>query len=532
MIFLLLLPLSGLMSQNSGDNAPLKIGGNYRIHPGKSYQTEVFIVKNPIDENVLFTACNTLNFVPFFISEGIYVTADGGSHWRGTDTCSGTPVDYHGGDVGITIDKNGTFILTRLGRTPFVGLYSHYSTDKGLTWSAQKVISTDDLERASLASDVNPASTHFGRSYASYVKFASPFPVVVAYTDNGGQQWSTPKQVNTPVHRCAGGDIAVGSSGTVYTCWAGVTDVSPFREIYAGFAASSNGGQTWNVNENIFAMSGISGVLEGKNNIRVNSLPSIAVDTTAGPHHGWIYIVTCQKNLAPAGSDPDIILNRSTDGGQTWSAGIRVNQDAMNNGKTQFFPSVHVDKTGSIDIIFYDDRTTTNDSAAVFLARSGDGGNTWREYEISDHHFQPKPIGGLGQGYQGDNIDITSTSTKLWPVWMDNSSGIYQVWTVPIDYADVNGTGDRSDPKNQLSLYATPNPFANTATITIQCTIKGEISLEIFDITGRKVSEILVDKPVEGRSTARFDGTALPSGVYFCKLTAGDATRVIKLVKI
>ena len=50
-----------------------------------------------------------------------------------------------------------------------------------------------------------------------------------------------------------------------------------------------------------------------------------------------IYIVTSQKNLSPAGSDPDIILRKSTDGGQTWSSGIRVNQDALNNGKYSIF---------------------------------------------------------------------------------------------------------------------------------------------------------------------------------------------------
>ena len=105
-------------------------------------------------------------------------------------------------------------------------------------------------------------------------------------------------------------------------------------------------------------------------------LPRIAVDLSNTSSRGTIYIVTSQKNLSPAGSDPDIILRKSTDGGQSWSSGIRVNQDALNNGKYQFFPGITVDDFGGVNIIFYDDRNTTSDSSGVFLARSTDTGNS------------------------------------------------------------------------------------------------------------------------------------------------------------
>ncbi|MBU3928082.1 MAG: hypothetical protein KKB74_09780, partial [Bacteroidetes bacterium] len=132
---------------NNSDYNMLSVGENYRIFPSDVIQTEVFIVVSPLDDNVLFASCNTLTFIPFFVSEGIYVTRNGGLSWSGSDSCTGDPFLFHGGDPGIVIDKDGTFILTRLGRSPFVGLYTHYSNDNGLTWSAQHAISTDDLER-------------------------------------------------------------------------------------------------------------------------------------------------------------------------------------------------------------------------------------------------------------------------------------------------------------------------------------------------------------------------------------------------
>lgn len=520
------------------NDSPLKIGKNYRIYPSNVTQTEVFIVKSPVDQNILFVTANTISFVPFFISEGIYVTTNGGASWKGDDTCTGSPIGYHGGDPGITIDKNGTFLITRIGRSPFVGLYSHYSTDHGQTWSDQQVISTDDLERAALTTDPDPISLYYGRSYAAWVKLAQPFPLMFAYTDDGARSWSTPQQVNHPANRSAGGVLAIGVKGKIYTCWAGVTETSPFKEIQVGFASSANGGISWNVTEKAFPVNGITGVLINKNSIRVNGLPNIAVDTTNGSRRGWIYIVTGQKDQAPAGSDPDIIFYRSTDDGVTWSNGIRVNQDPLNNGKTQYFPNILVDKSGAIDIIFYDDRNTTNDSTGVFLARSLDGGDTWKEFEVSDHHFKPAPIGGLGQGYQGDMIDLTSTNSKIWPVWMDNSSGIYQVWTVPIGFSDINGINDQSRSLSPGLKQNYPNPFGTMTKIGYRVSEAGYVSLKIFDILGNKVAELVNKMNTPGYYEVEFNpgnygnNISLENGIYVCRLTLNDRTETRRMVFI
>jgi hypothetical protein len=518
--------------ENSFFAAPIKVGTNQIVHPSLIDQTEVFITKSPLNEDTFFVACNTLNFNPFFISEGIYVTNNSGANWRGNDTCEGYPIGYHGGDPGIAIDEQGTFVLTRLGQSPFVGLYSHRSTDHGLTWSSQRAISTDDLERAALLSDCASGSPWKGRTYAAWATFTQPFPVMFAYTDNGAVNWSTQSQVNNPSRRCAGGDLAIGPGGALYLCWAGVTDVSPFKEVLVGFASSTDGGQSWNVTENAFPISGISGAIANKGNIRVNSLPGITVDTTNGPRRGWIYIATTQKDLQPAGSDPDIVLFRSSDGGTTWSSGVRVNQDPLNNGKTQYFPAVHVDPSGAIDILFYDDRTTTNDSVGVFLARSLDGGDTWIEFEISDHHFKPVPIGGLGQGYQGDNIDISSNSSTLLPVWMDNSTGKYQIWTVPVRYGDIDAIGDKEKIIPNGIRKISPNPFSGITDITFQVNKASRVSLQLFEVTGKHLLTILDEEKVAGLHNIRVDLQALAPGIFYCVMNSEEGTSTRKIVKV
>ena len=209
--------------------------------------------------------------------------------------------------------------------------------------------------------------------------------------------------------------------------------------------------------------------------------------------------------------------------GQSWSSGIRVNQDALNNGKYQFFPGITVDDFGGVNIIFYDDRSTTSDSLSVFLARSTDTGNTWNEYEISDHNFKPIAIGGLGQGYMGDNIDITSVGNKLFPVWMDNSTGVYQIWSVPIEILSV-GVNDEDETSIAIEFNLKqnyPNPFNPTTNIEFGLPYSSDVLLKVYDLTGKEIVTILDESKTAGIHKITFNAANfnLTSGVYFYQLS-------------
>ncbi len=529
--FIILLSSTSL-SQGSG----LNVGQNYILYPSNVNQSEVFITAHPSNPDILFASANTIVFVPFFVSEGIYVTTNGGNSWFGSDTCNGPNISFHQGDPGVAIDRYGRFILTRLGKQPFYGIYSHYSTDNGLNWSPQKPITTEgEFEKASIVSDNIPTSPYYGRTYATWVKLSGTFPVEFSFTDDITQSWNQVQIINSFSQRSSGPDIDIGNNGEVFITYALVRDVSPFNETAISFAKSSDGGNSWNVVNNIFPVNGINGTLPQKSNIRVNGLPRIAVDKSNSSTRGTIYIVTTQINLAPAGSDPDIILYKSTDSGQSWSDGIRVNQDALNNGKTQYFPAIDVDQYGGINIIYYDDRTTTNDSASVFLSRSTDGGSTWIDTKISDHNFKPQPIGGLGQGYQGDNIDIVSVGNKLFPVWMDNSTGIYQIWSVPISFNPNSIKTELNSPSSFVLYQNYPNPFNPGTKISWQSPVSSWQTLKIYDVLGNEIATLVDEFRDAGIYEVEFNVAqtiSLCSGVYFYKLQAGSFVETKKMILI
>jgi len=460
-----------------------------------------------------------------FRSEGVYLTTNGGLNWFGTDTLFGSPISNHGGDPGPIIDKDGNLILTHQGGF-ILGMYSNYSTNMGQTWSNNYQIAGDDQDKGSPATNPISSSPYYGRTFLVWTRFVNPFPIVVSYTTNSGANWSGIIQINSslPSRQSVGPVMAIGPNGNCYVSWASAILSSPFNEDCIGFAVSSNGGVNWSVSECIYDCNGIKSASLPPWGIRVNGYPSMDIDKTGGPRNGWIYILTAEKNLAPAGTDPDIVFHRSTDNGTTWSPGVRVNQDPINNGKIQVFPAVTVDSSGGINVVYFDQRNSP-DSAQIYLSRSVNGGDTWTDYLVSNHKFLPKSISGAGSGNQGDNIGITNARNILWPVWMDDHTGIYQIWTAPVNIDQIGISQIGFEIPESYALYQNyPNPFNPETNIEFEIPKAGVVSLKVHNVTGNEIAVLVNEIKSAGRYKVNFksndigSGLNLPSGIYFYTL--------------
>lgn len=78
-----------------------------------------------------------------------------------------------------------------------------------------------------------------------------------------------------------------------------------------------------------------------------------------------------------------------------------------------------------------------------------------------------------------------------------------------------------------------PNPFNPATTIPFSIPTPAALSLKVFDITGRVVWRGAAGNLSAGDHEIAFDGTSLPSGVYFYRLNTpfGSLTRKMTLVK-
>jgi len=78
--------------------------------------------------------------------------------------------------------------------------------------------------------------------------------------------------------------------------------------------------------------------------------------------------------------DPDVYFARSADAGATWGVSARVNQDIADFWQSN--PDIAVNAAGVLHVVWQDNRTGTDD---IYYARSTDGGQTWSaEIRVND----------------------------------------------------------------------------------------------------------------------------------------------------
>jgi hypothetical protein len=88
----------------------------------------------------------------------------------------------------------------------------------------------------------------------------------------------------------------------------------------------------------------------------------------------------------------------------------------------------------------------------------------------------------------------------------------------------------RSTPSNFALYQNYPNPFNPNTDIKFDLPHESHVSLSIYNLLGQKTAMLLDRKIAPGTFSVSFDGSSLPSGVYFYRITAGEFTDIKKMV--
>ncbi|MCA0444600.1 MAG: glycoside hydrolase family 3 C-terminal domain-containing protein [Bacteroidetes bacterium] len=93
------------------------------------------------------------------------------------------------------------------------------------------------------------------------------------------------------------------------------------------------------------------------------------------------------------------------------------------------------------------------------------------------------------------------------------------------------GVEDNPEQPNQTRLEQNyPNPFNPTTDITFTTATSGQVTLKVFNLLGQEVKTLVDEIKPAGTQTVRLDGSDLKSGVYFCRMTAGNFSQTRKIV--
>ena len=455
-------PAQGQMPSRSGvvvhrpfapsgpDGAPTVPIDDANVSDSGAPQNETAIAVDPTDDSHLVGAANDYRLGD--ASCGFYNTSDGGDSWSARvlarPEIGATSVDYKaGGDPSVAVGPDGVaqvgcLYFTRDFLAPSavvvhtVDFLPNFTPD---TFDSTKVVEFTDVtvedgkeylfhDKPYITVDPNNASN----VYVSWTIFRGHQEIVFSFLNlvsdearihfsrstDGGLSFSGPLALSGVVAQ--GSVPAVGPGGEVYVVWQKFPENST-DDFDILLKKSTNGGVSFGAlvtvvdgdTDNFIPIS--SPLPNG--NYRVNSFPSIAVDTSGEPpHDGNVYVVYAAQN--PSRSDAaDIFLTLSTDLGNTWSTPSRVNDDATTNA--QFFPGVSVGPDGKVNVVWSDRADDPNDEAIhLYADYSSTGGSSFAgNMQVSDFDFTPNNRDQFGGAFIGDYNGVASLADTILPLW-------------------------------------------------------------------------------------------------------------------
>ena len=412
------------------------------------------------------------SFFPNVGTNGIYRSTDAGATWTNlgllpgyTDT--GTSVAPTAGRLATSApagslvsdgdpvivfgpkpDASGKFTATSGTRAYYESLASYstagrpgnqlaeqiavsISDDYGASWYDPIIAAQSNgnvfNDKNDIWADRNPTSPFFGRVYATYTEFRSvpstSEPVIVVYSTDGGLTWSKQNQVSSAYNnRNRGGRqgsvVRTGPDGTVYVIFEDSDNKLGSQQVVV---VSHDGGKSFSKKISIAALTDLAAAIPGSN-FRTDSFASAGVNQT----DGTVYV---SWSDATSGSGR-IVVSKSTDRGQTWSAPMTVSTPAQGYA---FYQGLDVAPNGRIDV-GYQALIATNSAYGTghatinsYYVSSSNGGATWSApVKVSSVGSDPAASAqnNLALQFWGDYNTLASTDATALFIYTDSRNGV------------------------------------------------------------------------------------------------------------
>jgi len=105
------------------------------------------------------------------------------------------------------------------------------------------------------------------------------------------------------------------------------------------------------------------------------------------------------------------------------------------------------------------------------------------------------------------------------------NSHIIPIYLTVVDYSGIN----KLNAENSVTFF--PNPFSEYTEISINLASKSRVFIEIYDITSRKIYDIIEPYTLsEGNHKFKWVAMGLPKGIYICKLNINNVSTSYKLI--
>ncbi len=364
--------------------------------------------------------------------DGVSYSNDGGATWRRSSLRFFPAFFATFGDPVVAAGPNGRFYHAYMAPSVFgfTSMAVSRSDDGGATWSAPVNASASVMTNQSshdkpwFTVDNTAGSPNRGNLYLSWTLFQqNESSIRFVRSTDGGQTWSPAGALarlslaETQAREVIQGSfIATGPNGEVYVIW------YDSRAGGVRIRKSTDGGASFGDPVTALSPVGFQFSRYVNGHFDVPAFFQVVVDNGSSPNRGSVYVVA---NPLGADGTMDVTLTRSGDGGATWSAPVRVNNDAT--ATDQFMPAVAVADNGNVGVAFLDRRNDPEDNSLldVYLGVSTDGGRSFpvnQRVTTVNSPVLPTPL-GFRAGYHADYNQVVASGNNFYIVWGDDRSG-------------------------------------------------------------------------------------------------------------
>lgn len=252
-----------------------------------------------------------------------------------------------------------------------------------------------------------------------------PNPILSAYSDDGGETFSEPVQVNDAHRqRVVAPALALGPDRRVHVAY---YDLGNDARDYQGLE-----GPVWEGNWSLVVTTSADGG-------RRFGAGAVAEPNVA-PFERVMLILTmpppalvvdgdrlCLGWADARHGDADVFVRCSDDEARSWRAARRLNDDGVGNGRSQYLPRLALAPGGRLDAVFFDRREgPINRVNNVFFTYSTDGGRSFAPNLKVSAHGSDSQIGqryanvsAQGKVELGSRLGLLSTARCAVVAWPD-----------------------------------------------------------------------------------------------------------------
>lgn len=398
---------------------------------------------------------------------------------------------YNGGNITIYRNTNNNgFDLT----TPFLNYNTGFSNIADI---AVGDINNDGYNDLIVTSNDYPYTAKaFINVYGTEINTSSPYWVTTGYPNLASQS----KILITDINKDGYNDIVLAG----------------YEQHISVFSGMNLSGTADQVLTGINPYTGIKQVkMADINNLGSETLFLLYGTSTLNGQISYTVVGIPPYTLNPPPGKPDIKKETEQDG-NIYHPKIRF----YNNGERDFSSyKVYKMAPGTRDYTLIASNITNN----YFI--------DYNEY-IVDQTLAP------GQGvyncfYKVTSVDL-SNQESVPSVPVGYRVGSHGCLICPIDDADnMNGkpgsNNNNYDIKLKYGLTSFPNPFNPTTRIVYSIPQDGLVNITVYNLLGQKVQSLVNEIKQKGTYLIEFNGSALPSGIYFVRMQSGNYNEVKKI---